>query len=178
MTTVLAVLIGMATSALLTGPPAAPWGYNGHEMAARAAAETLPSEMPSFFLDANAQLAWLGPEPDRWRDRRRPAMDRAWTYDHYIDFENVPDGALDARDRFTFLAALYATAPAEGRLEKPERDAGFLPYRIVELYERLVAARPPHWSPLEHVATPTSPGERPPGNLRGWAQLRHTVVEY
>jgi thymidylate synthase ThyX len=42
-----------------------------------------------------------------------------------------------------------------------------------ELFERLVTADPPHWSPLEHVATPAD-GEVP-GNLRGWAQLRHAV---
>lgn len=48
----------------------------------------------------------------------------------------------------------------------------------LELYERLVTARPPHWSPLEHVATPAAPGTTPPGNLRGWAQLRHMAVEY
>ena len=122
-----------------TGAPDAlpPWGFTGHEMAARSAAEILPAEMPAFFLEADDQLAWLGPEPDRWKDRARPAMDQAWTYDHYIDFENIPDGALEAPDRFTFLAALYA-APADRRLPKPERDAGFLPYRIVELYDRLV----------------------------------------
>lgn len=43
-----------------------------------------------------------------------------------------------------------------------------------ELYERLVEADPPHWSPLEHVATPAPDGDAP-GNLRGWAQLRHVV---
>jgi thymidylate synthase ThyX len=46
------------------------------------------------------------------------------------------------------------------------------------LYERLVTARPPHWSPLEHVATPAAPGVTPPGNLRGWAQLRHIAVDH
>lgn len=124
-----------------TGVPASdvapPWGFGGHEMAARAAVGILPDRMPDFFLEAGDQLVWLGPEPDRWKDRAHPAMDQAWTYDHYIDFENVPDGALDAPDRFTFLAALYAE-PAGQRLEKPERDAGFLPYRILEVYERLV----------------------------------------
>lgn len=48
----------------------------------------------------------------------------------------------------------------------------------LELYERLVTARPPHWSPLEHVATPAEEGEHTLGNLRGWRQLRHEVVEY
>ena len=43
-----------------------------------------------------------------------------------------------------------------------------------QLYERLVTADPPHWSPLEHVATPAV-GEPPPGNFRGWRQLRHVI---
>lgn len=48
----------------------------------------------------------------------------------------------------------------------------------IELYERLVSARPPHWSPLEHVATPAEPDEAPLGNFHAWRQLRHSVVEY
>ena len=40
------------------------------------------------------------------------------------------------------------------------------------LYRRLVEARPPHASPLEHVATP---GDGP-GNFTGWRQLRHQVI--
>lgn len=108
------------------------WGTAGHDMIGRAAAERLPADMPSFFLEAGPQLSWLNPEPDRWRDRERREMDEAFAYDHYIDLENVPDGALEARDRYEFLAALYGAG-----LEKPERDAGFLPFRIVELYQRL-----------------------------------------
>jgi thymidylate synthase ThyX len=42
-----------------------------------------------------------------------------------------------------------------------------------ELYERLVTADPPHWSPLEHVATPAA--DPVPGNFHGWRQLRHSV---
>lgn len=42
----------------------------------------------------------------------------------------------------------------------------------LELFNKLVSARPGHWSPLEHVATP-DPSNRAPGNLRGWRQLRH-----
>ena len=108
------------------------WGATGHEMVGRAAAERLPADMPSFFVDAGPRLAYLNFEPDRWRDRERREMDQAFAYDHYIDLENVPDGALQARDRYEFLAALYAAG-----LEKPERDAAFLPFRIMELYQRL-----------------------------------------
>ena len=55
------------------------------------------------------------------------------------------------------------------------------------LYERLVTAKPPHASPLEHVATPcrhlpitASTGEVTRmghlGNIRGWDQLRHMAL--
>ena len=132
---------------------------------ARAAAAGLPTEMPAFFREADEGLAYLNPEPDRWRNRALGAMDQAWSYDHYVDLENLPDGALDrvylatcdesrdspglrervemggntrvlligAPNRFVFLRQLY-----EAGLEVPERDAGFLPYRILELYQRLV----------------------------------------
>ena len=109
------------------------WGSDGHQMASRAAAETLPADMPAFFRDAADQLAYLGPEPDRWRSRALREMDQAWTYDHYIDLENVPAAALEAPDRWTYVRALY-----QAGLERPEADAGFLPFRTVEMYQRLV----------------------------------------
>lgn len=42
----------------------------------------------------------------------------------------------------------------------------------VKLYERLIYADPPHWSPLEHVATPMWLST---GNFEGWEQLRHII---
>ena len=127
-------LLGSATP-VPDPAPIPPWGFYGHEIAARAAAATLPRDMPEFFRAAADQLAFLNPEPDRWRVRESVEMDQAFAYDHYIDLENVPEHALDASDRFTYLKALY-----ESGLEKPERDAGFLPFRIVELHQRLVSA--------------------------------------
>ena len=82
------------------------------------------------------------------------------------------DGDLDAETARQVAAARCARVSYlthDGR-----RDID----KDLELYERLVTARPPHWSPLEHVATPAEPGTTPPGNLRGWAQLRHMAVEY
>lgn len=43
----------------------------------------------------------------------------------------------------------------------------------LDLYTRLMTADPPHWSPLEHVATPAEARYRALGNFRGWHQLRH-----
>jgi thymidylate synthase ThyX len=51
----------------------------------------------------------------------------------------------------------------------------------LQLYDRLVTAEPPHWSPLEHVCRPRvdDPTSRADmfrrGNLHGWVQLRHEV---
>ena len=129
-------LVTLAAGVWRGEPPAhnaPPWGLAGHEMAARAAVTRLPAEMPAFFREAGERLVYLNPEPDRWRVGRLREMDQAFQYDHYIDLENVPDGALEARDRFDFLRQLYAAG-----LERPERDAGFLPFRITELYQRIV----------------------------------------
>jgi hypothetical protein len=109
------------------------WGVEGHEMAARAAVAVLPAAMPDFFRAADQQLVYLNPEPDRWRNRNAQEMDQAWSYDHYVDLENVPDEALAAPNRFAYLEALHAAG-----LERPERDGGFLHLRIIELYQRLV----------------------------------------
>lgn len=131
------LLLSATVAAAPHGPPAPearpPWGSLGHEMTARAAHRTLPEAIPAFFREAGARLAYLNPEPDRWRERSLAEMDEAWSYDHFVDLENVPDGALQTRDRFAYLRALYRAG-----LARPERDAGFLPFRIVELYQRLV----------------------------------------
>ena len=44
----------------------------------------------------------------------------------------------------------------------------------IELFDKLYKADPPHWSPMEHVATPTS-GQTALGNFFGWQQLRHLI---
>jgi hypothetical protein len=109
------------------------WGYRGHEMTGHAAAADLPKEMPEFFRHASAQLEYLNPEPDRWRapDSLAREMNQAFQYDHYIDLETVPAGALAAQDRWEF----WTRAQAAG--VRKVADVGFLPYRILEMYQRL-----------------------------------------
>lgn len=97
------------------------------------------------------------------------AVDHGQWHTPYLREE---DGDLDpetARQVSAARCARVSYLTHDGR-----RDIG----KDIELYERLVTARPPHWSPLEHVATPATTGVVPPGNLRGWAQLRHLAVEY
>ncbi|MCK7577381.1 MAG: hypothetical protein MZV65_17170 [Chromatiales bacterium] len=94
--------------------PPVRWGSDGHQMASRAAAETLPADVPAFFRGAVDQLAYLGPEPDRWRSRLLREMDQAWSYDHYVDLENLPPTAMDAPDRWVYVRVLY-----QAGLERP-----------------------------------------------------------
>jgi hypothetical protein len=105
-------------------------------MAARAAVEGLPRDVPRFFREAREQLAWLGPEPDRWKRRQYREMDQAWRYDHYIDLENVPGDsrAWDAPHRYAFVRSLIRDG-----VDRPERDVGFLPFAILELQQRLTS---------------------------------------
>jgi hypothetical protein len=109
------------------------WGLYGHEIAGRAAANGLPTVLPAFFHSATEQLAYLNPEPDRWRGAGFTELNEAKRYDHYVDFEIIPGSILLRSDRFQYLMGLQQAGVAN-----PARDAGLLPFRIVEMYQSLV----------------------------------------
>lgn len=87
--------------------------------------------------------------------------------DWHTPYIRDEDGELDVEDRKAISAARCARVSYLTHDGRRDLDADRT------LYERLVTADPPHWSPLEHVATPAPDGA--PGNLRGWAQLRHVI---
>jgi len=153
-TLAVALLLHLSPAVRAEAPAPRRWGSTGHEMAARAAVKTLPVGVPDFFLEAGDQLVYLDPEPDRWRVRELVAMDQMYSYDHYIDLERVPPGALDAPDRYSFIRVLH-----DAGIERPERDVGFLPYRILELYQRMVT----EWRMWRAATDPTA---------KGWIQQR------
>jgi hypothetical protein len=107
------------------------WGEAGHKLSGRAAATRLPKEMPAFFRKATNQLEYLNPEPDRWRSKTMLEMNEAFSYDHFIYLDIVPQAALNAEDRYAYLILLY-----QAGVKEPE-TAGLLPFHILELYERL-----------------------------------------
>jgi hypothetical protein len=110
------------------------WGEAGHLLIGDAAAASVPAEMPEFFRRARAQLAYLNPEPDRWRDRRESAIDPALndeqSIEHFIDLEEVPGAALNALNRYAFVDSIHAHG---GKGSGP----GMLPYRMLEMTQRL-----------------------------------------
>jgi hypothetical protein len=119
------------SAALIQPPPTLAWGEAGHKLSGRAAATRLPKAMPDFFRKSVDQLEYLNPEPDRWRSKVMMEMNEAFSYDHFLDLEMVPAPALEAEDRYAYLIALY-----QAGVKEPEK-AGLLPFRIMELYERL-----------------------------------------
>ncbi len=114
------------------------WGERGHYLTGQAAAARIPAEMPMFFHNAAAQLAYLNPEPDRWRDRTEsafdPALDAGSAPDHFVDMEMVPAAtfaaALAAPQRYAYADTLRAASVDAAKF-------GFLPFRILELTQRL-----------------------------------------
>ena len=83
------------------------WGANGHMMIGEAAALSLPDGMPAFFRAATKQLAYLNPEPDRWRRDAQEAEFGQWLrasgFEHYVLLELVPPDVLDAPNRYVYL---------------------------------------------------------------------------
>jgi hypothetical protein len=114
------------------------WGDAGHRITGEAAALALPPSTPAFFRNASRQLAYLNPEPDRWRERAEsaidPALDRATAPEHFMDMEMVPPAvlanALKARDRFAFLDTIAAAG-------KQGSTMGLLPFKMLEMTQQL-----------------------------------------
>lgn len=83
----------------------------------------------------------------------------------------------EIEDCYTFgLDPRQASAARCGRVSYLTQDGVRDPGLDVDMYARLIAADPPHWSPLEHVATPAMEIEQPLGNFSGWHQLRHWIA--
>jgi hypothetical protein len=119
---------------LLVASPLLAWGEKGHLIVNEAAVRTLPNDMPTFFYKAFSQLVWLGPDPDRWRGAG-DAEDGVNAPDHFLDYEYVSALQLP-RDRYRFNDLLVKSGTLR-RYGIYSSTAGFLPYRIAEVSERL-----------------------------------------
>jgi hypothetical protein len=126
--------------------PSLAWQDEGHVLVNQVAAEHLPDEMPEFFRNAVDRLAYLGPEPDRWRRVSEFSLKESQEPDHFIKLE-ILDVDLDTlRSRYDFYRMLYERrADPEARKGVypdsllPEH-VGLLPYITIEGYERLKVA--------------------------------------
>ena len=171
---------------LLLANSAWPWGNEGHMMINRVAAEKLPADVPAFFRNAAEQLAYLGPEPDRWREKTELALKPSQEPDHFIDLELV-EGMTLPPDRYSYYRMLETArqehSPQAANLW-PEK-VGLQPYIAMEVFERLIVAfREYRQAIRDHRSTEFS--ERNAIFYAGWlghyvadaANPLHTTVNY
>lgn len=137
-------LISLALIALvlLQSVAAIAWGNEGHVAINRVAAQKIPATMPRFLRRAVGEVAYLGPEPDRWRSPTEFALKNAQEPDHFIDLERVSWLDPLPPDRYEFYRRLYdkrASTTDHPDDYLPER-VGLQPYITMEVYGRLKAA--------------------------------------
>jgi len=136
----LLALAVIAVAVLL--PALAPgWGDLGHIAISRAAAERIPADMPRFLKAASGHIAWLGPEPDRWRSPLERQLSDAQAPDHFIDLEYLDWLRPLPQSRYEFISAIYAyrAQHPQAGVPQPER-IGFQPYITIEIFDRLKVA--------------------------------------
>ena len=163
------------------------WGNEGHTAVNRVAAEKIPPSMPRFFRRAVAQLAYLGPEPDRWRSPSEFALKNSQEPDHYIDMERVEWLNPLPRGRYEFYRKLYEKRAAT--TERPDdylpERVGLQPYITMEVYGRLKEAFR-EYRKLKSEQKPTAPVEQAAIFYAGWlghyvadgSQPLHTTIQY
>jgi hypothetical protein len=100
--------------------------------------------MPAFLKNAADRLAYIGPEPDRWREKSEPQLKYSQEPDHFMDMELVDwMGGKLPPDRYGFIRAVYQHRAADPKNAMPDtypEKIGFLPYATLEVYERLKVA--------------------------------------
>jgi S1/P1 Nuclease len=181
------VAIMLSTLSLLPSPAAFGWGAEGHTYVNQVAARHIPAEMPRFLRQAAAEIAYLGPEPDRWRSSMTFALKNAQEPDHFIDLERVAWLDPLPPGRYEFYRKLYekrAATPDHADDYLPER-VGLQPYIVAEIYGRLVEAFH-QYRQLRDQHQPTSPVQHAIVFYAGWlghyvadgSQPLHTTIQY
>jgi hypothetical protein len=143
------------------------------EMTANAMRDAIQSSTPTLIEYG----AWHTP-------LIQPSEDYEFWYDQFMPLQGkgiLPlgtDGPLEVRKRVSTARCARVSYLTHDGKRSISAD--------IELYDRLVSADPPHWSPLEHVATPARHDEWVKGNFNagwdddlgrplpgGWHQMRH-----
>ena len=128
--------IVLTTLFLAWALPALPWGDKTHDLINEAALLKLSEDFPSFFKEEEAWIIYLSPEPDRWRSAGAYTLKKDADPDHYIDLDKIEKSDI-RRDRFSYMKALQ-------RRNLDLDEVGFLPFAIIETYEKLLVSFKEH----------------------------------
>jgi hypothetical protein len=165
------------------------WGDKGHTDINFVAASKIPESMPSFMRTSSAavRIAYLGPEPDRWRGASQYALNNAQSPDHFINLDRIEDLGKLPQGRYEFYKMLYAKRAAT-RTNPDEflpENVGLQPYITMEIFERLKVAFRDYRS-LKQAGKDTAPVEQNAIFYAGWlghyvadgSQPLHTSTDY
>lgn len=163
------------------------WGNEGHTFINRVAVQKIPASMPRFLRRNIAEIAYLGPEPDRWRNPAEFALKNSQEPDHFIDLERVAWLNPFPRGRYEFFRKLYEKRAATRDHPDdylPER-VGLQPYIAIEVYGRLEAAFR-EYRQRQAAHQPTAAVEQAIVFYAGWlghyvgdaSQPLHTTIQY
>ena len=172
---------------LFQSPAAFAWGNEGHTYINRVAAQKIPASMPMFFRKAVTEIAYLGPEPDRWRSPTEFALKNSQEPDHFIDLERVSWLDPLPPGRYEYIRKLYekrASTTDHPDDYLPER-VGFQPYITMEVYGRLESAFR-DYRQLRAAHQPTQAVQQAIIFYAGWlghyvgdgCQPLHTTIQY
>jgi hypothetical protein len=119
--------------------PSLAWGTDGHKMINRLAAANLPKDVPAFLRNGNAldTMEYLGPEPDRWRNRAEEDLVAAQAPEHFIDLEWADLVGPLPKKRYDFIRALEKAQAAHPDIPLTPEKVGLQPYVTEEVWERL-----------------------------------------
>jgi hypothetical protein len=142
----------------------------------RAAAQKIPASMPAFLRRAVRQIAYLGPEPDRWREASEPALKGAQEPDHFVNLDRLAGLRELPATRYEFFRYLEGRRAAAGVAADEYRPEaiGLQPYITVEIYERLKASFR-DYRRLRAAGRPTAGAEQAAIHYAGW--LGHYVAD-
>jgi hypothetical protein len=133
------VFAASALIPLFATQPAFAWGIDGHNMINRAAVAFLPADVPLFLRDASAldTIEYLGPEPDRWRNKAEDELSSEQAPDHFIDLEYAQLVGPLPKKRYDFIRALAAAQPATPNIQLTPEKVGLQPWEVEETWEKL-----------------------------------------
>ncbi|MEK6701920.1 MAG: hypothetical protein AABZ53_06635 [Planctomycetota bacterium] len=131
------------------------WDAAGHSTITLLALDRMGqvADCPAWLKDdvQRRMVAWQSSEPDRWRSTKTPSLTHANAPEHYIDLEDLTQFGLTLKTlpklRNDYLAAMVLAKSQHPELVKPynpkfdpnhiQEFPGFLPYAIMEHYEKL-----------------------------------------
>jgi hypothetical protein len=135
------VFVASTLISLFATQPAWAWGTDGHNIINRLAIQYLPTDVPLFLRDENAlnTVEYLGPEPDRWRNRAEDELSSTQAPDHFIDLEWADLIGPLPKKRYDYIRALAAAQPKYPTLTLTPEKIGMQPWQVEEVWQRLKA---------------------------------------